>query len=275
MSRKSMGRLISWIGIWLPVGIILAGTLACSTTQLTGKITEAGSTNVQPIADKLARAFMDKNQGVTIEIAGGETLAGIQAVNEGAVDIGAASRDLKPDEPKLITHLLGQDGVAILVHGSNVVDSLTQAQVRDIFSGKVKRWEQVGGVAGDIHVIGREEGKSTRLVIEGLLMGEDKFTDTMSVQISNEEQKKMVANDPLAIGFNPFAQSLDGSVKALAIDRVAATPENARNRSYPLVRPLYFLTKTAPAGLVKAFLDFAINAEGQKIIADAGYVPAH
>jgi phosphate transport system substrate-binding protein len=259
--------------ILLVLGLILALTACASGPRLTGTITEDGSLNVQPLANKLADAFMEKYQRVTITIKGSSTAAGIEAVNTGAVDLGGASRNLNPGEPELMTHLLARDGIAIIVHPGNIVSGLTREQIREIFAGKVLNWQQVGGANLAIHIVTREEATSTRTVLEEAIMGSDKIAAGAMVKLNNEEQKKAVMEDPQAIGYNPFATSLDGSVKALAIDGSAASKENSKNGTYSLVRPLYFLTKTAPAGLVKAFIDYCLGAEGQEIVAGLGYVP--
>lgn len=244
-----------------------------SAPPLSGTVTVDGSLNVEPVARKLASDFTAMNPKVDIIIKGSSTADGIKAVNDGAVDIGGASRDLKPDEPKLVTRLFARDGIAIIVHPSNTVKGLSKAQIRDIFAGRVTNWKLVGGGDQPIIVVTREEATSTRTVVEEMLMGGDKITSIAIVQLVNEEQKASVMRDPQAIGYNPFAASLDGTVKALAVEGVEATKDNAKNGAYPLVRPLYFLTKAEPAGLVKAYIDYCLGDEGQKLVTNLGYVP--
>jgi phosphate transport system substrate-binding protein len=274
LKRKSINMKLTGqsVVIVLVLGLILALTACASGPRLEGTITEDGSLNVQPLAEKLAAFFMDKYQRVTITIKGRSTAAGIEAVNTGAVDLGGASRDLKPGEPELVTHLLARDGIAIIVHPGNTVGGLSREQVREIFAGKVLNWKQVGGADLAIHILTREEATSTRTVLEEMLMGSDKISTGAVVKLNNEEQKKAVMADPQAVGYNPFATALDGSVKALAIDGSAASIDNAKNGAYSLVRPLYFLTKGAPSGLVKAFIDYCLGSEGQEIVASLGYV---
>jgi phosphate transport system substrate-binding protein len=268
-SMKLTGILVL---IALALVLVLVPVGCQSNNRLQGTINEDGSLNVQPLANKLADFFIARYPRVTITVNGSSTAAGIEAVNAGKADLGGASRDLKPSEPQLIAHLLARDGIAIIVHPGNPVSSLTRDQVRDIFAGKISNWQQVGGEDRDIHIFTREAATSTRTVLEEILMGNDPISAAAIVRLNNDEQKKAVIEDPQAIGYNPFATSLDGSVKALAIDRAAASPDNARNGIYPLVRPLYFLTRTAPEGLVKAFVDFCLGSEGQQIAGDLGYV---
>ncbi|MFC2060497.1 phosphate ABC transporter substrate-binding protein [Chloroflexota bacterium] len=270
MSLKSVVRSIV---ITFTVVPILALTGCASAPTHTGMITVDGSLNVKALAEKLATDFITINPEVNMTIHGSSTAEGIKAVNAGTVDISGASRDLKTDEPKLVTHLFARDGIAIIVHPSNMVNGLSMVQIRDIFAGKITNWKLVGGTDQTIHVVTREEATSTRTVIEEMIMQVDNISSNAIIKLSNEEQKGTVLENPQAIGYNPFASSLDGSVKALDIDGVEATKDNAKNGTYPLVRPLYFLTKAEPAGLVKAYIDHCLSDKGQKLVADLGYVP--
>lgn len=267
--KPVIGSLIVTLAVLLTV--TQAG--CASTPALSGKVTLDGSLNVEPVARKLASDFTAMNPKVDIIITGSSTADGIKAVDTGRVDIGGASRDLKPDEPKLVTRLFARDGIAIIVHPSNPVKGLSKTQIRDIFAGRITNWKEVGGKDQPVIVVTREEATSTRTVVEEMLMGGDKITSIAIVQLVNEDQKASVMRDPQAIGYNPFAASLDGTVKALAVEGVEATKDNAKNGTYPLVRPLYFLTKGDPAGLVKAYIDYCLGEEGQKLVTNLGYVP--
>jgi phosphate transport system substrate-binding protein len=257
--------------VLLVLGIILVG---CGK-QLSGTITEAGSTTVQPLAELLADEFMAKHSDVQVTIGGGGTSVGITSVNNGTVDIGAASRELKSDEPQLVKHLLAKDGIAIVVKPGNPVSGLTKAQVRDIFGGVIKNWKDVGGPDHAINVVVRESGSGTRTAFEEMVMAKPEpavaIASTALEQNSNGGVKQVVGGDSYAIGFISFGY-IDSTVKALSIDGVEATGENAKSGTYPIVRPLYFLTKVAPTGLVKEFIDFCLSDEGQAIVADEGYV---
>jgi len=261
--------------------LVLAGILALSMVavgcgrELSGTITEAGSTTVQPLAELLADEYMAKHSGVQVTIGGGGTSVGITSVNNGTVDIGAASRELKSDEPQLVKHLLAKDGIAIVVKPGNPVSGLTKTQVRDIFGGVIKNWKDVGGSDHAINVVVRESGSGTRTAFEEMVMAKPEpavaIASTALEQNSNGGVKQVVGGDSYAIGFISFGY-IDSTVKALSIDGIEATAENAKSDTYPIVRPLYFLTKEAPTGLVKEFIDFCLSDEGQAIVADEGYV---
>ncbi|MCK4723418.1 MAG: phosphate ABC transporter substrate-binding protein, partial [Dehalococcoidia bacterium] len=208
---------------------------------------------------------------VNIVIQGGGSSVGVKSVADGTVDIGAASRELKPGEPDLVKHLLARDGIAITVHPSSTISGLSKEQVRDIFAGVITNWSEVGGSSGDITVVAREEGSGTRAAFEEMVMDEDLITNMAILQPSNGAIRTTVSSTPLAIGFLSFGY-LDSLIKSLAIDGVEGNTENARDGSYPIVRSLYFLTKEQPSGLVKEFIDFCLGQEGQSIVTDEGYI---
>jgi phosphate transport system substrate-binding protein len=258
---------------------LLAGIPGCSEgntngdgSQLKGSITEAGSTTVQPLAEKFASGFMSANPKVTVTIQGGGSGVGVKSANDGTIDIGAASRELTPEDPALNKILIARDGIAMIVNNGNKIAGLTKAQVIDIYNGKIKDWSQVGGAAGAIHVVAREEGSGTRGAFQELVMGKDLIVNTAILQSSNGALRTTVANDARAIAFLSFGY-IDKEIKALAIDGVAATEENTQNGKYSVVRPLYFLTRNAPTGIVKSFLDYCTGPEGQKIVVAEGYLP--
>jgi phosphate transport system substrate-binding protein len=253
-------------------------TTTVAPPELTGTITESGSTTVQPLAEKLANAFMTANPRVKIVIQGGGTAVGIKAANDGTVDIGAASRELTSSDPALQKFLLCRDGIAIIVSPSNPVTDLTKQQIVDIFSGKITNWKDIGGQDKSIHVVAREEGSGTRTAFQELVMGKDLtngkdvlIVKTAILQNSSGAIMQTVSGDAQAISFDSFGY-VDKTVKALSIAGIAATSDNTKTGIYPIVRPLYFLTKNAPAGLVKNFLDYCQSDTVQKMILAEGYI---
>jgi len=247
-------------------------------TGLSGQITEAGSTTVQPLAEKLAEAFSAQHPEVEITVQGGGSSVGVKSAAEGTVDVGAASREIKDSEmqefPDLVVHTIARDGIAIVAHPDVAVDGLTKDEVKDIFAGEITNWSEVGGPDKPIVVVSREEGSGTRAAFEEMVMGKEgpPIVDTAILQPSNGAVRTTVATTPDSIGFLSFGY-LDESVKALAIDGVEPTEANAASGDYPIVRPLNLLTKGEPSGVVKAWLDFILGDEGQQIVADEGYIP--
>lgn len=276
--------------ILLVVSILIVAALlaACSGTSTPGApasdssadkttVTVSGSTTVQPLAEKLAEAFMTENTGVRVDVQGGGSSVGVKAAGEGTSDIGMASREIKESEmtefPKLNVIVIARDGIAIVAHPDVSVSDLTVEQVRDIFSGKVTNWKDLGGVDQNIIVVSREEGSGTRGAFEEMVMGKDALiTASAILQPSNGAIRTTVSTTPYSIGYLSFGY-LDNTVKTISIGGVAPTEPNAADGSYPIVRPLNMLTNGEPTGNVKAFLDFILSEAGQKLVVEDGYIP--
>ena len=242
---------------------------------LSGELQMAGSSTVQPLAQALAEAFMEKHPNVQIDVQGGGSSVGVKSAAEGTTPIGNASRALKDSEkeeyPDLIAHAIAQDGIAMAVHPDVPVDGVTKDEVRQVFAGEITNWSELGGPDENIIVVSREEGSGTRGAFEDMVMGDSLVVDTALLQPSNGAVKTTVATTPWSMGFVSIGY-LDDSVKALAVDGVEATVENAGSGVYPVVRPLNMMTKGEPTGLAKAYLDFAFSDEGQAIVAE-DYIP--
>ncbi len=257
------------------VGLILVTLLvvACGSGQQSINI--VGSTTVQPLAEKLAQVYTQDYPDVKIDVAGGGSSAGVKAAGEGTADIGNASREVKDSEletyPDLQVFVIARDGIAMVTHPDVPVDGLTRAQVREIYAGAIKNWSEVGGEDVPITVVSREEGSGTRGAFEEMVMGEATITGDAIFQDSNGKVRTSVSSTPNAIGFLSFGY-LDDSVKALAVDGVEPTETNAATGTYPVVRPLNMITNGEPQGAVKAFVDFVLSAEGQKIVVEEGYI---
>lgn len=265
----------SWL-LLLVAGLLVASVSLVGCSSSTAEISIAGSTTVQPLSEALRYEFT-KDHDVTITIAGGGSSVGVTSCNNGTVDIGAASRALKDSEPDLVVHTLAWDGIAIVTHTSNSVDGLTLAEVRQIFVGDITNWNEIGGADHAIEVIAREEGSGTRAAFEELVLDDDDDTTDDSITVgallfnSNGALKTAVADAEWGIGFLSFGY-LDSDVKALDIDGIAATVANAKNDTYPVVRPLNYLTKEEPEGIVKEYIDFCLSSDGQDIVEDEGYI---
>jgi phosphate transport system substrate-binding protein len=279
MSRCVLFALLASIVV---IGLVAAQCGAPATPPaagagLSGKVSVAGSTTVQPLAEKLAQAFSAKNPGVQIDVQGGGSSVGVKSAGQGVADVGTVSREVTADElkqyPDLKVFTIARDGIAIIAHPEVPVTGLSKAQVRDIFAGKVKNWNEVGGPDELIVVVSREEGSGTRTAFEEMVMGKDAvIVDTAILHPSNGALRTAVSTTPAAIGYLSLGY-LDKSVKVLAVDGVEPTEANAASGKYPIVRPLGMLTRGEPTGAVKAWLDFILGDEGQKIVKEEGYIP--
>jgi phosphate transport system substrate-binding protein len=244
---------------------------------MSGSISIAGSTTVQPLAELFAEAFMAANPDVSIDVQGGGSSVGVKAAGEATSDIGTASREIKDEEktefPNLQVFIIARDGIAVIANADVPVEGLTLDQVRGIFSGGVTNWNEVGGPDEAIIVVSREEGSGTRDAFQEMVMGKDVLiTENAILQPSNGAVRTTVSTTPFSIGYLSFGY-LDESVKALTVDGIVPTEENASNGTYPVVRPLNMLTNGEPQGVVKAFLDYILSADGQAVVKEEGYIP--
>ncbi len=240
---------------------------------LSGTLTIAGSTSVQPFSEVLAEKFMEKNKGVQVNVQGGGSSVGVEAAISGAAGLGSASRALKDEEKAkgLVDTTIALDGIAIVVNPANTVKALKTADVMNIYLGNIKNWKELGGPDAPITVVSREDGSGTREAFSELVMQKKDILKTAIIQNSTGAVATTVAGDKNAVGYVSLA-SVNSTVKALDIDGVAATDANVKNGTYKLQRPFLYITKGAPADLAKAFIDFVLSAEGQKIIVDEGAI---
>jgi len=235
-------------------------------------LTLAGSTSVQPFAEKLAETYMAAHPDVAINVQGGGSTAGVRAAQTGAAEIGMSSRHLKPSEEGLLQYTIANDGIAIIVNVANPVSELTRAEVAGIFAGEIGNWREVGGRDHEIHFVTREEGSGTRGAFEEIVMGERGISPRGLVQDSNGAVREIVASDPDAVGFISLGL-VDERVKALAIDGVVPTRQAIAEGRYAVARPFLFLSREEPQGTARAFIDFVLSPEGQAELAGEGLIP--
>jgi phosphate transport system substrate-binding protein len=251
----------------------LLGALGCGRKPASG-LTLAGSTSIQPFAEKWAETFRAKHPDVDIHVQGGGSTAGVKAAVTGAAHIGMVSRELHADEAAQLKQFqVARDGLAIIVHPSNPVNTLAPEQVQRIYVGEITNWKQVGGPDAPMTVITREEGSGTRGAFEELLMGkEKKISSSALVQDSTGAVRQMVSSNPGAIGYISLGL-VDSSVKAVRLDGVEPSEANIDAGKYPLVRPFLFVTKGEPTGLAREFIDWITGPEGQALTRREGLLP--
>ena len=256
---------------------------APAVAGLSGQIQIAGSTTVQPLAEELAESFMDMNPDLIIEIQGGGSSVGVTSAGESTVDIGNASRNVKDSEfeefPEIQVHTIAYDGIAVVSNPDLKLDTLSEEQIRAIFSGEITNYSEVGGPDAEIIVVSREEGSGTRAAFEELVMeykddaGEKQMApiaENALLQQSNGQFRTTVSTTPNAIAYVSFG-FLDESVNTVPVDGVEPTVANVKNGSYPIFRPLNMLTNGAPNELAQAILDYILSSAGQEIVA-ADYI---
>ena len=246
---------------------------ACRRDRSATELTLAGSTSIQPFADRWAEVFMEKRPGLGVDVQGGGSSAGIQACKSGACQIGMSSRELKGDERDLVEIVVARDGLAIIVHPSNPVRGAKVAEIKQIFAGDLRNWNYLGGPDKAITVVTREEGSGTRGAFQELVMGKTRIFRGAITEDSNGTVREIVAHDPHAVGFISLGL-VNEQVRALELDGAVANEENIRNGRYRLVRPFLFVSRGGLTGAAKEFVDFVLSEEGQALIKKEGLLPA-
>lgn len=262
------------LGVLIILIIILALYGTINTESQYERIDIAGSTSVQPVAEALAQEYMKTHPKVKINVQGGGSGLGIRSVSQDIIAIGTSSKILKTNEKgSLQEYVIGKEGIVIAVNFNNPVDDLSKEQLKDVFSGKIKNWNELGGPNASINVVVREDGSGTRKAFEDIVMGKDtKVRSDAIVQTSTESVKLTVKQDPNAIGYISLVH-MSSDVNAVKLNGISPSLETIVDGTYKLQRPFLFLTNGEPKGAVKEFIDWCLSPEGQKIVAKEKVVP--
>lgn len=255
---------------------------ASSGSSLSGSIIAAGSTALQPLVDAASKKFMDANEDVSITVNGGGSGAGLSQVAEGTVQIGNSDvfaeeklKDADADKAKsLVDHQVAVVSIAAVANKDVGVDSLTKAQLVDIFTGKVTNWKDVGGKDEKIVLVNRPSSSGTRATFENFALGtkSEDLPDAITEDASGTV-RKLVSETPGAIGYLALSY-LDDSIQALKYEGVEPTTENVAGGTYPVWAYEHMYTKGEPDGALKAFIDYMLSDDIQNTdVKDLGYIP--
>lgn len=241
----------------------------------------AGSGGMIPLMTDLASAYMQEHPGEKVDVnqTSIESTGGIQSAAAGRVAIGISARALKPAESSLgVSQLeIARVPLAVGVNDSVKVETLSAQQVCDIFTGKLTSWKAVGGADAPIQAFTRPDADSTKGVVR---MGIDCFTDlkeapTVIIMPKAPDMLKALTSTPNSIGFLDIigvAESA-GRIKAIKFNGIAPTDDNVKAGRYRLVKNYHLITKGAPTGLAKRFIDFILSDKGAAIIKASHALP--
>jgi phosphate transport system substrate-binding protein len=260
-------------------------TAASASTGQKQTIRISGSTTVLPIAQAAADKYMAAHPDADIQISGGGSGVGVQAIGAKTVDIGMSSREVTKDEmakyPSFVITPVAQDGVAIIVNPANTIPYITLDQAKGIYLGKITKWSEitgadVPGTNNQIVIVGRDSASGTRTYFDQTVLGTATATNKMLEKNSNGAVLQTVAQTPGAVGYVSIG-FVSKDVKALPIwynaqKIILPTIANVKDLSYPMSRDLYMITNGQPSGLSGDFINYILSADGQKIVADQGYV---
>jgi len=235
-------------------------------------ISTGGSTSVAPLMELFKAEYEGLHSNITITISASGSGDGIRGVPAGTFEIGMSSRDLTPAEKgtDIQEYVVAIDGIAVIVNNSSPISSLTRAQIREIYTGEVSRWEQLGvaggGKSGPIAVISREPGSGTRGAFEEIVGFQDRLVHGAIEFDGTGAVKAEVSRNVDAIGYISLG-SVDSTSKAISVDGIAATTANVVNGSYAIARPFILMTKrsTPLNANTSAFIDWMMGP-GQSIV---------
>lgn len=266
-------------------GILLViMTIGFSFTTMT-KVTIKGSDTMVILSQKWAEVYMKKHPKTSIQVTGGGSGVGLAALINGSTDIANSSRPIKPAElgkikekykKNTIEIPCAKDGLSVFLNKGNSVSELTIKQLGDIFSGKITNWKQVGGVDANIRLYGRESSSGTFEFFKEHVVKTD-FSPSCQTLPGTAAIVNAVKNDKYSIGYGgaAYAEGVkDCKVKKDAKSKgVFPTAATIKNKTYPISRYLYMYLKSKPTGETKAFIDWILSPEGQKIVIETGYFP--
>ena len=262
-----------------------AGTSA-SNSCVTGSITAAGSTALQPLVDAAAKEYVKTCTGATITVNGGGSGTGLSQVAGGSIQIGnsdvlAGSKLATPDANKLVDHIVARQGWIVVTNKKVTgVTNLTTQQNVDIWTGKDTSWNQVGGPDLPIVLIFRPASSGTRATFKSLVLGgkaEATGGQTLT-QDSNGAVTTAVTTTDGAVSVIGFAYYNDPANKpllnGLQLDGIDATVTNMSSGTYKLAADGHMYTNGQPTGLTAAFLDYMMSPEVQgTLIPSLSYAP--
>ena len=254
-----------------------AGSTASSTAAaLSGNVAAGGSTSMKNVIAALTEGFAEVEPGVTVSYDPTGSGAGITGAADKTLDIGLSSRALKDDEKADVEGTtIALDGIAIIVNNASKVEDLTVDQLKQMFTGEITNWSEVGGGDGEIVLIGREAGSGTRDGFESIVDVKDSCKYAQELTATGAVISAVEAN-PLAIGYASLS-AVGDTVKMVTVGGVECSEDTVKDGSYEVQRPFVFVTNKSVtlSEQAQAFFDFATSADAADLIRTAGAVPVN
>jgi phosphate transport system substrate-binding protein len=264
--------------------LLLALVLPTVALAADKAVTVKGSDTMVILVQRWAEAYMKKHPGTRLQVTGGGSGTGIAALINGTTEIAAASRSMKDAEKASLQKrfntpaqetAVAKDGVTFYVNEKNPLQSLTAEQLRDIYLGDVTNWKQLGGPDKPIVVYSRENSSGTYVFVKEQLLDGGDYTPTAQTLPGTAAVVNAVSKEQWGIGYGGAAYA--AGIRTLKVrvgsEEVSADLAQVKSGKYPLSRNLFFYTRGAPSGDVKAFIDFCLSPEGQEVVSKTGYFP--
>ena len=255
-----------------------ASAAAASTASgsLSGNVATGGSTSMKNVIAALTEGFAEVEPGVTVSYDPTGSGAGITGATDKTLDIGLSSRALKDEEKNDVDGtVIALDGIAIIVNKASKVEDLTVDQLKQMFTGEITNWADVGGDDGEIVLIGREAGSGTRDGFESIVDVKDSCKYAQELTATGAVISAVEAN-PLAIGYASLS-AVGDTVKMVTVGGVECSEETVKDGSYEVQRPFVFVTNKSVtlSEQAQAFFDFATSTDAADLIRTAGAVPVN
>jgi phosphate transport system substrate-binding protein len=266
--------------------VLAVGAVFASTMFAEEKITVKGSDTMVILAQRWAEKYMAVHPDVSIQVTGGGSGTGISALINGTTDVCNSSRPMKPSERDKLKQRYGslgveiksaRDGLSVYVNEANPVNELTIQQIREIYTARITNWKQLGGPNEKIILYSRENNSGTYVYFkDNVLMGDDYAPGAQNMP-GTAGVVNAVARDRFGIGYGGAAYGK--GIKEVKVKKDEGTPgyaptlENIKSGNYPISRFLFMYVKNRPSGAMKAYIDWILGDEGQKIVSEVGYFP--
>ena len=253
-----------------------ASSVAASAAgDLSGNVATGGSTSMKNVIAALTEGFAEVQPGVTVSYDPTGSGAGITGATDKTLDIGLSSRALKADETGVTGTTIALDGIAIIVNKDSKVEDLTVDQLKQMFTGEITNWSEVGGDDGEIVLIGREAGSGTRDGFESIVDVKDSCKYAQELTATGAVISAVEAN-PLAVGYASLS-AVGDTVAMVTVEGVECSEDTVKDGSYKIQRPFVFVTNKSVtlSEQAQAFVDFATSKDAADLIRTAGAVPVN
>ena len=254
-----------------------AGSTASSAAAaLSGNVATGGSTSMKNVIAALTEGFAEVEPGVTVSYDPTGSGAGITGATDKTLDIGLSSRALKDDEKNDVDGtIVALDGIAIVVNKASKVADLTVDQLKQMFTGEITNWKDVGGDDGEIVLVGREAGSGTRDGFESIVDVKDSCKYAQELTATGAVISAVEAN-PLAVGYASLS-AVGDTVAMVTVEGVECSEDTVKDGSYKIQRPFVFVTNKSVtlSEQAQAFVDFATSKDAADLIRTAGAVPVN
>lgn len=268
--------------------LIILLMMGCSKKDKMEKktITIKGSDTMVHLMSSLTEEYMKRYPEAQLSVTGGGSGTGIAALLNGTTNICASSRDMQQKERdealsrgiNVVEKTIAYDGIAVIVNPDNPIGELTMSQIKDIFTGKIKNWKELGGPDQEISALSRESNSGTFVFFQEHVLLKENFAPSVKLMPASSSIAQAVSQDRWSIGYLGLGYAKNANVKIVKVKKddnsPAITPNHntVLDKSYPIARPLFLIFNGEPQGIMANFLTFVLSKEGQKIVEETGYI---